>query len=360
MEELVNLTSQTLGADSYRDKRILVTGHTGFKGYWLSRFLVLLGAEVHGLALTPKEHSLSFREPRIGLQSNTLLDLRDYAALKRYFSELAFDGIFHLAAQPLVLDSYRFPRETFEVNTQGTANLLDAVFRSKNNSWILAVTTDKVYRNEEKVEGYREDEPLGGTDPYSASKSAMEMVINAWQTIAKLEARNMQIIATRAGNVIGGGDVSKDRLLPDLIRSFVSGKPAVIRNPNAIRPWQHVLDPISGYMMIGEQLIQGKKLSSSFNFGPTELSKISVSEVATLASNIWPNSPKHVIVTSANQAPESQLLWLNSDKARIELGWENKLSAQEAISWTIEWELNTQSGMVLESTDKQIQRFLDL
>jgi CDP-glucose 4,6-dehydratase len=360
LEELVNLFSKTFSIDLYRDKRILVTGHTGFKGYWLSRFLVLLGAEVHGLALSPLKNSLFFREPSLGLKSNKILDVRDYKALNKYFSEFTFDGIFHLAAQPLVLESYRFPRETFEVNTQGTANLLEAIFGSENNSWIVAVTTDKVYRNEERAEGYREDEPLGGKDPYSASKAAMEMVINAWQTIAKLDARNMPIIAARAGNVIGGGDVSKDRLLPDLIRSVVSEKPAIIRNPDAIRPWQHVLDPLSGYMMIGEQLMRGKELSTSFNFGPTESSKISVREVAEIASDNWPLAIRYVIETSPNQMPESQLLWLNSDRARAELGWENKLSAKEAIAWTIEWELNTQNGRLLQSTDKQIQRFLEL
>jgi CDP-glucose 4,6-dehydratase len=345
---------------SFENKKILVTGHTGFKGYWLSRFLVLLGAEVFGLALAPSKGTLYSREPSLGLAENTFVDIRDHKRIEKYLINRKFDGVFHLAAQPLVLVSYIAPRDTFETNLMGTINLLGAILKSVNNPWLVVVTTDKVYKNVEKWQGYREDDSLGGKDPYSASKAATEMAINAWQNITKVQNREIQIVAARAGNVIGGGDVSSHRLLPDLMKSFREGKIAAIRNPEAIRPWQHVLDPISGYVRIAEKIMAGETLNSSYNFGPDEASKLRVKEVAQIAVELWPTKVEFRTAEMQNAIPESGLLWLDSSRARNELDWKCRLSVRDAIKWTIEWEIRSRESGILPMVDEQIRKFVKL
>lgn len=344
----------------YLGKKILVTGHTGFKGAWLSRTLVLAGAEVHGIALAPEVGSLYARVEEIGMCSSTTLDIRDRNGVEGYFKINSFDGVFHLAAQPLVLKSYEEPVETFETNVLGTAYVLDSIIKNVASPWIVVVTTDKVYKNFEVSEGYREEDALGGKDPYSASKSATEMVINAWRAISEVRNSKVVICSARAGNVIGGGDIARDRLLPDLIRSFNSNSPAIIRNPNSLRPWQHVLDPINGYIKLGRILIENKAIATAYNFGPKENSRLSVEEMAQAACSIWGNNARYVIKSDLSQALESKLLWLSSEKAWQELGWENKLDAKEAIKWTIEWEKFSDSVDCKSALDQQIMEFFKL
>jgi CDP-glucose 4,6-dehydratase len=341
----------------FRDKKILVTGHTGFKGTWLSRSLVLAGAEVHGLALAPEFGSIYSRIKDLGMQSSTILDIRNKKQVDSYFVNNKFDGVFHLAAQPLVLQSYVEPVETFETNVMGTAYLLDSIINNESAEWVLVITTDKVYKNLEVEDGYSEEDPLGGKDPYSASKSATEMVVNAWRAIAEHKESKIELCVARAGNVIGGGDIAENRLIPDLIRSFHLKVPAVIRNPNSLRPWQHVLDPISGYLKIGQQLITRKSLAPAYNFGPTNDSKLNVEEMAKIACSIWEGNAGYIIEHDQKQAHESNLLWLSSARAFQDLGWKNRLDAADAIRWTINWERDSCQTDAKRAIDLQIKDY---
>ena len=341
----------------YSGKKILITGHTGFKGTWLARTLVLAGAEVYGLALKAENDSLFSLIDNLGLTESAILDIRNRTEVENYFERHQFEGIFHLAAQPLVRRSYREPIETFETNVMGTAHILDSVVSNSSAEWIVVITTDKVYRNLEKMEGYVEDDALGGKDPYSASKAATEMVISAWQTIAGVRGKKIRIASARAGNVIGGGDMAEDRLIPDLIRSFRANTKAVIRNPASIRPWQHVLDPLNGYVSMGLALMQGRTISLAYNFGPGEESKLTVEEMAEYACAQWEGS-KGVEITIDSQAPhEAGLLWLSSELAAKELGWSNRFEAREAIAWTLDWEKAAMQTSALAALDHQIHEF---
>jgi CDP-glucose 4,6-dehydratase len=341
----------------FQGKRFLVTGHTGFKGTWLSRTLVLAGAEVHGLSLAPEQGSLYSRINDLGLKNSTIMDIRNRNGVNSYFKDKSFDGIFHLAAQPLVLKSFEEPVETFETNVMGTVHLLDSIVRYDSAEWVLVVTTDKVYKNMEVNRGYTEDDALGGKDPYSASKSATEMVINAWGAIAAYRQSKIVLCAARAGNVIGGGDVAKNRLMPDLIRGFHQNSPTVIRNPNSLRPWQHVLDPINGYLRIGQQLISKKHLALAYNFGPADESKQTVESMARMACAMWEGNLGYVTQSDSGQPHESVLLWLSSELAHRDLGWKNQLDARTAIRWTINWERESREIDAKSALDSQINEF---
>jgi CDP-glucose 4,6-dehydratase len=345
--------------NAFRGKKILVTGHTGFKGTWISRTLVLAGAEVHGLALSPESGSIFSRIEDLGIRSSTILDIRNRKDVDDYFLYNKFDGVFHLAAQPIVLRSYQEPVETFETNVMGTAHLLDAIVNNESADWVLTVTTDKVYKNIEVQVGYCEEDALGGKDPYSASKSATEMVVEAWRSIAAHKASKVILCTARAGNVIGGGDVAKDRLLPDLIRSFHESVPAIIRNPNSLRPWQHVLDPISGYLKIGERLLSQNSLAAAYNFGPGEESRLNVENMAKVACSLWEGNKGFVIKPNRNQPPEAVLLWLSSDLAHHDLGWKNKLDAATSIRWAINWEIESNETDAKTVTDLQIREYFE-
>lgn len=343
----------------YQGKKILVTGHTGFKGSWLVRILVLAGADVYGIALEPEPESLFAKVENIGIKESSYIDIRDPEKLNEYFKIHSFDGVFHLAAQPLVIRSYSEPVETFETNVIGTANLLQAILVHKSSPWAVVVTTDKVYRNVEKLAGYTEDEPLGGKDPYSASKAASEMVVSAWQNLGALQNPVFKIVAARAGNVIGGGDTADNRLIPDLIRGFHSNEKTTIRFPNSIRPWQHVLDPLSGYLSVGTFLMANKKTSPAYNFGPGEESKLTVQQMAELACAQWPGSQGFELKIEPNALPETGLLWLSSNLANQELGWRNRLEAKGAIRWTIEWEKESMTSTPIQALDNQIKTFFE-
>jgi CDP-glucose 4,6-dehydratase len=341
----------------YEGKKILVTGHTGFKGSWLVRILVLAGADVYGVALKPEPESLYTKIEDIGINESSYIDIRNAEKLNEYFKSHSFDGVFHLAAQPLVIRSYSEPVETFETNVIGTANLLQAIMINKSSPWTVVITTDKVYRNVEKLAGYTEDEPLGGKDPYSASKAATEMVVSAWQNLGVLQNPKFQIVAVRAGNVIGGGDTAENRLIPDLVRGFHANAKTTIRFPNSIRPWQHVLDPLNGYLTVGTFLMSNKKISPAYNFGPGEESKLNVQQMAELACEQWPGSQGIQVKEEPNALPESGLLWLSSNLANQELGWRNRFEAKEAIRWTIEWERESMNSTPVQELDNQILAF---
>jgi CDP-glucose 4,6-dehydratase len=341
----------------YEGKKILVTGHTGFKGSWLVRILVLAGADVYGVALEPEPESLYTKIEDIGIKESSYIDIRNAEKLNEYFKSHSFDGVFHLAAQPLVIRSYSEPVETFETNVIGTANLLQAIMINKSSLWTVVITTDKVYRNVEKLAGYTEDEPLGGKDPYSASKAATEMVVSAWQNLGALQNPKFQIVAVRAGNVIGGGDTAENRLIPDLVRGFHANTKTEIRFPNSIRPWQHVLDPLNGYLIVGTFLMSNKKISPAYNFGPGEESKLNVQQMAELACEQWPGSQGIQVKEEPNALPESGLLWLSSNLANQELGWRNRFEAKDAIRWTIEWERESMNSTPVQTLDNQIWAF---
>lgn len=343
----------------FNGKNILVTGHTGFKGTWLTRILTLMGANVYGLALEPQSNSMFSRFTEIGMKSHSFIDIREAKKVSEYFSANSFHGIFHLAAQPLVLTSYEEPLETFQTNVLGTANILQSSLTNNTIQWAIVVTTDKVYKNTNDPQGYQEDNELQGSDPYSASKVCTEMVAIAWRNLAELYGSNIRICTVRAGNVIGGGDISANRLLPDLINSFKTSSIARIRNPNAIRPWQHVIDPLCGYMLLAKHLATSASYPHTLNFGPSDESKLTVQEVSNVACALWPGSKRYSIEIQMDRPREAQNLWLNSGKAREILGWENKLSAEKAISWTIEWERRASLEKVSTITDIQIARYFE-
>lgn len=354
LEELVRM--ELKGLDG---ARILITGHTGFKGFWLSRLLRQFGAKVHGISLAPETGSLFDRAKCEDFASSHFLDITQQQELLTLMKKVNPDAVIHMAAQPLVRRSYREPILTFNTNTMGTANVLESIRRLENVQGAVIVTSDKVYKNLESGQAYKESDELGGKDPYSASKSASEMVVLAWRNLISLESKKI-LISARAGNIIGGGDHSEDRILPDLIRSFKLGIPAVLRNPNAIRPWQHVLDPLMGYVSLLSKILQNDKISESYNFGPEEDSKLTVGEIADLACLEWGNTKGWTIREDHDSFSEANLLWLDSNKANNELGWSPKLNASEAVSWTVKWEKQSLDSDVLTAIDNQVTNYMEL
>ncbi|CAM3335096.1 CDP-glucose 4,6-dehydratase [Helicobacter labetoulli] len=327
----------------YRNKKVFLTGHSGFKGSWLSLFLHTLGAEVYGYSLvpntTPNHYTL--------LDSNIFVnskfgDINDYVSLESALQEVEPEIIFHLAAQPLVRYSYQEPLYTFQTNAIGTLNLLDSARKLKNLSAIVIITTDKVYENKEWLYGYREYDRLGGHDPYSASKACAEIIIDSMRKSffdpeSYRKTHSVLIATARAGNVIGGGDWSEDRLIPDLIRGVADNNRTRIRNPNTTRPWQHVLEPLHGYLMLGQKLLKGQKeFATSFNFGPNLEGNVSVQEVLEIAQSKW-NKIQYEIHKDSNAPHETNLLMLDSTKAQKMLGWNPVWNHIDAIMYTMQW-----------------------
>jgi CDP-glucose 4,6-dehydratase len=317
---------------------ILLTGHTGFKGTWMTLLLEKLGVRTIGYSLPPQKDSLFDRANRAGLITEEFADIRDIERLKAFVEKNDPSAIVHMAAQPLVLDSYRIPRETFEINVMGTANILDIAFQKKNIEAVLVVTTDKVYQNNNLGKAFVETDPLGGKDPYSASKVGTEAVVAAWQQIQKASG-GPKVASVRAGNVIGGGDWATDRLLPDLIRGFIFEKKIIVRNSGSTRPWQHVLDPLHGYLLALNGLLANQEIKS-LNFGPQEES-LTVKNVAEIAGQAWPGTTD--IEETANdveEKTEALYLNLNSSLAQETLYWKALWSQEEAISSTVNWWVN--------------------
>jgi CDP-glucose 4,6-dehydratase len=314
---------------------VLITGHTGFKGTWLTLLLEKLGIEVVGFSLSPEKDSLFDRAGRTGALKEVFADIRDYERLNSCINSVKPSAIIHMAAQPLVLESYRLPKDTFDVNVMGTVNVLDSAFNTDSVQAVVVVTTDKVYRNDNSGRAFIESDPLEGKDPYSASKVGTEAAVAAWQQIQRTSG-GPKAVAVRAGNVIGGGDWGDNRLLPDLIRSFSSGQKMAVRNPASTRPWQHVLDPLSGYISALEAILNDEKITS-INFGP-DTKSIAVSEVVEVAVKTWGLSTNIELGSSVhNNAAEAVSLDLNPDYAKQSLGWEPFWSQEEAVISTVQW-----------------------
>lgn len=323
-------------ADFWRGKRVLVTGHTGFKGGWLALWLERLGADVTGIALAPSTTPSLFDQARVAEGMNShFCDIRDAAALAALLRAARPDLVFHLAAQPLVRASYREPLPTFATNVMGTANLLDALRGMDCVRVAVMVTTDKVYRNNEWPYPFREDDALGGHDPYSASKAASEIVIASYRD-AFLSAQGVAVASARAGNVIGGGDWSEDRLIPDAVRAWQAGQPLVIRSHGAIRPWQHVLDPLAGYMSLAQKLFEQPALAGAYNFGPQTDQAATVRDVVELACSAY-GSGVTSYQNNSNGPHEAGWLALEVAKARVTLGVAPHWSLTEAVNRTMAW-----------------------
>lgn len=331
----VESLAMKLFADQYRGRRVLLTGHTGFKGSWLALWLTELGADVTGIALAPETSPNHWDALGLKIDDNRL-DVQDSAALARVVARTQPEIVFHLAAQPLVRRSYRQPLETWSTNVMGTANLLEACRHTPSVRAILVVTSDKCYENQEWPWGYRETDRLGGHDPYSASKAAAELVVASYRN-AFFHAPNAPLLASaRAGNVIGGGDWSEDRLIPDLVRAVASQVPLEIRSPLATRPWQHVLESLSGYLLLGQRLLEGQReLAQGWNFGPEAEGNRTVAEVLTQLNTHWPELTWQT--TAHPQPHEANLLYLDSTLAKTQLGWKPIWSLQDALIATADW-----------------------
>jgi CDP-glucose 4,6-dehydratase len=314
---------------------LLLTGHTGFKGTWMTLLLGYLSVPVVGYSLRAEKDSLYDRASRIGAIPETFSDIRNYEALEQFIDVHKPSAIIHMAAQPLVLKSYETPRETFDVNVMGTVNVLDIAFKKSNIKEIIVVTTDKVYKNNNSGRAFIETDPLEGKDPYSASKVGTESVVAAWQQIAKVSG-GPKVASVRAGNVIGGGDFAKDRIIPDLIRGVINGRPVEIRNPKSTRPWQHVLDPLVGYLKAGEKLLDGQ-VFENMNFGP-DSSDISVQEIVKIGKQIIPGiSSAPYLQKSSEWELEAQKLKLSSNRGQALLNWEPKWNSHLSIEKTFNW-----------------------
>lgn len=320
-----------------KDKKILVTGHTGFKGTWLTLLLEEHGLDVHGISLEPENGSLFDSLNRKGSIREYFIDIRGKSELESAVKSIKPQVVFHLAAQPLVLKSYQDPVGTFETNVMGTANLLNILTNLDSTEIITAVTTDKVYENKNEGKRFKEDDPMRGSDPYSASKVGTESTISAWRKISQMKG-GPRIIAVRAGNVIGGGDTAANRLLPDLVKGFIDERDVEIRNPNSTRPWQHVLDPLHGYMLAVTGAFGGAT-QEAFNFGPTEKSMM-VRDVVQIAAHSWPAQSNVKFMNTESDA-EALTLELDSNLAHKELNWKPKWTQEEAIISTINWWKNT-------------------
>ena len=334
---------------SWAGKRVFLTGHTGFKGGWLALWLASEGATVRGYALDPSTDPNLFTEARI---SNVIEDLRgdirDASKLEPALRDFAPEVVFHLAAQPLVRYSYEDPIGTYETNVIGTARVLDAVRRTPSVRAVVSVTTDKCYENKEWLWGYRETDPLGGYDPYSSSKACAEIVSAAYRQsyfpTNKLAEHKCAIATGRAGNVIGGGDWSLDRLIPDLVRGFLSGEPVLIRRPHSIRPWQHVMEPLLGYILLAEHLLtHDPRYATAFNFGPSDDDAQEVGWIVDRMKNFWGGNASWVLDADPG-VHEAGYLKLDASRARAELAWHPRLRLETTLHWLVDWYKAWQSG----------------
>ena len=346
---------------TFSGRKVFITGHTGFKGAWLSRMLQLLGAEVKGYALAPEYHNGLY--DLLNLQNtlhSVIGNILDAAHLNQEVQSFQPDYIFHLAAQPLVRASYQDPAYTFQVNATGTAYVLDAVRNLAKKCCVVCITTDKVYENNEWVHPYRETDQLGGYDPYSASKAAAEIVIQSYRRSFfnpdAYATHQKSISVARAGNVIGGGDWSADRLIPDIMKALYQHRAIEVRNPNAVRPWQHVLEPLAGYLQLAQKQAQDPvNYATAYNFGPLLNDTLSVEQLVQLALAEW-GSGRYETHINAHAPHEAGILRLDISKAQLELGWQPKWNAATAISKTLEW-YKQHTGEIRVLTDAQINTY---
>ncbi|MBL4889678.1 MAG: CDP-glucose 4,6-dehydratase [Candidatus Lindowbacteria bacterium] len=344
----------------FRGKKVLVTGDSGFKGAWLSIWLSELGADVTGISLPPLQDEDLFNIANIGDSiCHHNQDIRDYAGVEKIFQETKPEFVFHLAAQALVRRSYREPRETFETNVIGSVNILDAVRNTDSVRSVIFVTTDKCYKNNEWTWGYRENDELGGRDPYSASKAAAEIAFFAYWNSYFDGSRPLGMASVRAGNVIGGGDWAEDRIVPDCIRALSNGDPIRLRNPGSTRPWQHVLDPLGGYLKLATKTyLHPDSYSGSWNFGPDSTSIRTVQDLAEEIIDVWGEGTLK-IDREENAPHEATLLHLNCDKAHFQLGWRPSWDFKRSVRETAQWHRDVTDGQdPLETTKKQIHQYL--
>jgi CDP-glucose 4,6-dehydratase len=344
--------------NAYRGRRVLVTGHTGFKGSWLAHWLSRLGAEVAGYSLYIPSQPANFEV--LGLEqriAHHVGDVCEYGALAAVFAGFRPEVVFHLAAQAIVRTSYDEPKRTFDTNLGGTVNLLEALRATTSVRAAVIITSDKCYENVEWDWGYRETDRLGGKDPYSASKACAEIAISAY-TRSFLAPAGKFIASTRAGNVIGGGDWAADRIVPDCMRAWAEGKPAELRSPHSTRPWQHVLEPIGGYLWLGSRLLAGdaRAAGEAFNFGPQAQVNHPVSQLVAEMANHWPGTAAKIVASETQQKAEAGLLKLDCDKALARLAWRPALAFEEGVRLTAEWYTRYYSGRndMKALTDTQI------
>jgi len=337
----------------WKDKRVFITGHTGFKGSWLCLWLHALGAKVHGYALPPPTDPSLYQLCSIdAMVQSTIADVRDRATLLKTVLSVQPEIVIHMAAQPLVRDSYKIPAETYEINVMGTVNLFEAIRASKSVRAVINVTTDKCYENKEWVWGYRENEPLGGYDPYSNSKACSELVTSAYRSSyfnpKDYEHHGVAMASARAGNVIGGGDWATDRLVPDCLRAILRNEKVLIRNPHAIRPWQHVLEPLSGYLALAHKLFtDGPRFAGAWNFGPDDADAKPVEWLVKGLCSKWGGDASFVI-DSGKHPHEAHYLKLDCSKARTELLWTPRWSLDKALGSIVAWTQAYQQGRSVE------------
>ena len=355
--------------EAYKDKRVFITGHTGFKGSWLCGMLLMAGAEVYGYALKPPTKPSLFAQLKLAkrIKSHVIGDVRDLKSLTAAIRAAKPDYVFHLAAQPLVRESYKSPVETFETNVMGTVNVLEAVRRIGRKCRVVCITTDKVYENDNRGKAFKEGDPLGGSDPYSASKGACEIAIASYRrSFFSASDCPVKVASARAGNVIGGGDWAQDRIVPDAMRAFLSGRTLTVRNRKSTRPWQHVLEPLCGYLRLGEWLSTNctnytnfEASGAAFNFGPDAKT---VKTVGQLVAELQKGFTRTKVVDKTDpRAPrEAKLLTLDSEKAKNVLGWTPKWNFKKTIASTAEWYKAVAGGAdVRRVTDSQIKSYFN-
>ena len=352
---------KTILPSAYRGKKVFLTGHTGFKGAWMLAILRHLGAEVMGYALEPENDNDLYNLIDGGsLCQSVIADIRDKEKLAAEINSFQPDFVFHLAAQSLVRRSFEMPAETYQTNVLGTAYVLDALRQLEKTCVSVLITTDKVYENLESLRPYKETDPLGGFDPYSSSKAAAEIAIASYRRSFfhpdKYASHKQSVASARAGNVIGGGDRAVDRIIPDFVRALENSEPLILRNPHSIRPWQHVLEPVGGYLYLGAKMLENPaKFVTAYNFGPQAEDQLSVEELVKKALEIW-GSGTYKTAIDPNAPHEAKLLKLDISKAETELGWAPKWNSAKALQMTLDWYKNYKEG-AMELTMGQIEEY---
>lgn len=343
----------------YKGKRVLITGHTGFKGTWLCRMLLSAGAQVTGYSLPPEEKPSLFQLAQVEGQINSVEgDIRDLAHLQQVFDQAQPEIVFHLAAQPLVRRSYKEPVYTYDTNVMGTVNILECVRTHTCVKSFLNVTTDKVYDNQERPQGYREDEPLDGFDPYSNSKSCSELVTHSYKRSFFVSDDSCAISTARAGNVIGGGDFAQDRIIPDCVRAAANGRSIPVRNPYSIRPYQHVLEPLYAYLLIARKQYEDRSYAGYYNVGPDECDCLTTGQLVNLFCEKWGNGLLWVNTAEANAPHEATFLKLDCTKLKNTFHWQPRWNVETAIEKVVEWtKIYFTNGNIPQIMDQQIHNF---
>jgi CDP-glucose 4,6-dehydratase len=343
----------------WNNKNVLITGHTGFKGSWLSLWLNSLGSKVYGYSLAPNTSPSLYHQLNLEKAIDSKIgDICDKKLMKKYINYCSPEIIFHLAAQPLVLSGYEETYNTWNTNVMGTVNLLETLRENQSECTVVVITTDKVYENLETGRFYSEKDRLGGKDPYSASKSGTELVVQSYRNIFHQEGQNVNVVSARAGNVIGGGDWAENRLIPDIIRALECDRTVGVRNQNSIRPWQHVLEPLSGYLLLAQKVEDRSFLGDTLNFGPNDLDAKSVIDVVKAALKSWPGN--YSLNPQENAPSEAGLLMLSIENAQREIGWFPKWDFDKAIIRTMDWyKANNDNKDMLDFSFKQIKEYED-